>query len=71
MVPPPNVLCYAVPRPHLPRPPLAPTHTHTRRLERVGFDVGIRILELLTYRERSMRRATEVGVGVRRRQACA
>lgn len=30
------------------------------RLERVGFDVGIRILELLSYRERTMRRNLEV-----------
>lgn len=30
------------------------------RLDRVGFDVGTRILELLTYRERSMRRNVEI-----------
>lgn len=59
-------MCCAVPRPHLPCPaPPLTMHTHTYRLERVGFDVGIRILELLTYRERSMRRATEVGGRVR------
>ena len=30
------------------------------RLDRVGYDVGIRILELLSYRERSMKRHLEV-----------
>lgn len=30
------------------------------RLEKVGFDVGIRVLELLSYREKVLRRKTDV-----------
>jgi hypothetical protein len=32
----------------------------TRRLDRVGYDVGCRILELLSYRERATRRKPEI-----------
>jgi hypothetical protein len=43
-----------------PVPPAAVRCAVLHRLDRVGYDVGVRVLELLAYRERSMRRNLEV-----------
>ncbi len=47
-----------------PRPATAPAKLCARlcmlRLDKVGYDVGARLLELLSYREKALRRKPEV-----------
>ena len=38
----------------------AHSHSHSHRLDRIGFEMGARLLELLSFRERTLRRKPEV-----------